>query len=263
MARVERLLAPNPGLYTGPGTNTYLIVSEDETLIVDPGPVEDSHRAVILQAVVDLQPVGVLVTHTHPDHAPMANPLAGALGVPAYGYAIGPEFDPDRTLTDGDRLGFGSDSLEVLHTPGHADDHLCFLLGDCLFTGDHIMGGSTVIVDKMGPYLRSLERLQGIELNRLYPGHGDAMDDPQAVVADYIEHRLARERQILRAIEDGATTVGEIVEQVYADVDEAYHRMAGRSVASHLSKSAEEGLVVFSRPEGDPWDSPVSKAPAR
>jgi glyoxylase-like metal-dependent hydrolase (beta-lactamase superfamily II) len=259
MARVERLLAPNPGLFTGPGTNTYLVVSEDETLIIDPGPIDEGYQAVILEAVRDLQPTGVLVTHTHPDHAPMANPLATLLGVPAYGHAVGPEFDPDRTLADGDRVVVGTEHLEVLHTPGHADDHLCFLLGETLFTGDHIMGGSTVIVDKMGPYLRSLERLQGLELDRLYPGHGEPMDDPQAIVAEYIDHRLARERQILAAIDGGAATVGEIVEIVYADVDEAYHRMAGRSVASHLSKSVDEGLLAFDRPEDDPWDSVVRK----
>lgn len=263
MARVERLLAPNPGLFTGPGTNTYLLVSEDETLIVDPGPVEETHRAAILAAVADLQPVGVIVTHTHPDHAPLANPLAGALGVPAYGYAPGPEFDPDRRLTDGDVVPFGNDHIEVLHTPGHADDHLCFLLGDVLFTGDHIMGGSTVIVDRMGPYLRSLERLQQLRLDTLYPGHGEAMEDPQAVVRDYIEHRLARERQILDAVHAGAGTVGEIVERVYADVDPAYHRMAGQSVASHLEKSAGEGRVRFERPAGDPWSQPVEPGRGR
>jgi len=258
MAKIERLLAPNPSLFTGSGTNTYLIVSHDEVLVVDPGPIELSHREAIRRAVADLQPVGVLVTHTHPDHAPLANPLALALNVPAYGYAVGPEFDPDRTLKDGDRVSVGSDQLEVLHTPGHAQDHLCFLLGDALFTGDHIMGGSTVIVEEMGPYLRSLERLQGLDLSRLYPGHGEVMDDPQAIVADYIEHRLAREQEILGAIDRGATTVGQIVEMVYTDVDEQLHRLAGLSVAAHLSKAVEDGLVSFTRPDGDPWDAPTA-----
>lgn len=257
MVRVERILAPNPGLYTGPGTNTYLLVSEDDVVIVDPGPIIDSHRSAIEAAVEGLQPTSVLVTHTHPDHAPLANPLAAGLGVPAIGYAPGPEFEPDRRLGDGDRLGFGRAELEVLHTPGHADDHLCILIGDALLTGDHIMGGSTVIVDRMGPYLRSLERLQGIDLARLYPGHGEVMDDPAAIIQEYIDHRLERERQILEAVREGAGTVGEIVQEVYADVDPALHRLAAHSVAAHLLKSAEDRLVDFVRPEGDPWNEVV------
>lgn len=256
---VERLLAPNPGLYTGNGTNTYLIVSEDEVLVVDPGPIIDVHRKAILETLVDRQPNGVLVTHTHPDHAPLANPLAETLGVPAYGYSIGPEFDPDRTLKDGDRVKVGTVELEVYHTPGHSDDHLCFLLDEVLFTGDHIMGGSTVIVDDMSRYLESLERLRGLEIARLYPGHGEPMDDPQEVVVAYIEHRLAREGQILDAIDRGSATVGQIVEAVYADVDSRLHPLAGYSVAAHLAKSVEDGLVQFNRPEGDPWQAGVTR----
>ncbi len=258
-ATVERLLAPNPGLYTGQGTNTYLIVSQDEVLVIDPGPIIDDHRETILKELHDRQPVGVLVTHTHPDHAPMANPLAKSLGVPAYGYSNGPEFDPDRNLRDGDRVTVGTAELRVYHTPGHSDDHLCFLLDEVLFTGDHIMGGSTVIVDDMSRYLASLERLKGLEISRLYPGHGELMDDPRKVVVEYIEHRLARERQILEAVDRGAATVGEIVEAVYADVDDRLHRLAGHSVAAHLAKSVDDGFVRFERPEGDPWQARVAR----
>lgn len=245
MTSIRRLLAPNPGVFTGPGTNTYLVTSEDECLIIDPGPIIDVHRRTIVDALVGLQPQGVVVTHTHSDHAPLANPLASQLGVPAYGHAPGPGFDPDRRLRDNDRITFGTTSIEVLHTPGHADDHLCFLLDDLLFTGDHIKGGSSVMVEDMSPYLRSLERLLPLSLARLYPGHGDEIDDPHGTIAEYIEHRLDREREIVAAMVDGAGTVGAIVETVYHDVDRALHPLAASSVVAHLRKLREEGRADF------------------
>ena len=245
MTTVRCLLAPNPGVFTGEGTNTYVITSEDECLIVDPGPIIPGHKATILETIGDLQPKGVLVTHTHVDHAPLANPLAAALDVPAYGYATGPEFEPDRTIMDGDRIPFGTTQLEVLYTPGHADDHVCFALGDALFTGDHIKGGSSVMVENMSPYLRSLERLQGHQWNRLYPGHGHEIDTPAEVIAEYIDHRLDREAEIVSALTDGASTVGGIVEVVYRDIDTALHSLAAYTVVAHLRKLAEEGRVEF------------------
>lgn len=258
MFSTVRVLAPNPGVFTGPGTNTYVAVSGGECVIIDPGPVEESHRLAILGAVDGLQPRAVLVTHTHPDHAPLANPLAERLGVAAYGYAPGPEFAPDRRLRDGDRLRFGEEVLEVLHTPGHSDDHLCFRLGGAVFTGDHIMGGSTVIVEDMARYLRSLERLREWEMDRLLPGHGEPMDRPYQTVDDYLAHRLMRERQIMVALEGGATQVGEIVEAVYRDVDRVLHPLAARSVLAHLVKLEAEGKVGLPPPvsgEGEGGDA--------
>ena len=245
MTEVLRLLAPNPGVFTGPGTNTYVISDEDECVIIDPGPVIDVHRRAILAATDELQPRAVIVTHTHSDHAPLANPLATELDVPAYGYAAGPDFDPDRRFRDGDRLGFGRATLEVLYTPGHADDHLCFQLDDLLFTGDHVKGGSSVMVEDMSPYLRSLRRIQPLALRRLYPGHGDKIDNPQEVIAQYIEHRLEREAEIVGAIAAGAETVGAIVEAVYAGVDPGLYPLAAYSVVAHLKKLRKEGLADF------------------
>lgn len=255
--RVERILAPNPGPFTGDGTNTYLLESSGEVLVIDPGPVDRGHEEAILGALTDLRPVGVLVTHTHPDHAPLANPLARLLEVPAYGNRPGPHFDPDQLLDDGDRVGFGSDEVHVVYTPGHSDDHLCFLAGGGLFTGDHIMGGSSVVVEDMAAYLASLRRLQGLSLRRLYPGHGLEMDDPAGIVAGYIEHRLERERQIMAAVQAGATTVGEIVGDVYWDVDQALHPLAAMSVAAHLVKLAGEGVVDYPDPSGR-WEARVA-----
>jgi glyoxylase-like metal-dependent hydrolase (beta-lactamase superfamily II) len=184
-----------------------------------------------------------LVTHTHSDHAPLANPLARELEVPAYGHAPGPEFEPDLRLTEGSTVTVGGIALEVIHTPGHSDDHLCFLTGRLLFTGDHIMGGSSVMVEDMGSYLRSLERLQGLDLDRLYPGHGPEVEQPQEVISWYIAHRLQREQEVLEAIAGGAVDVDSIVESVYWNVDRSLRPLAARSVAAHLRKLEEEGRI--------------------
>jgi glyoxylase-like metal-dependent hydrolase (beta-lactamase superfamily II) len=248
--KVECVLAPNPGPFTGPGTNTYLLASGAEVLLIDPGPLDRIHEAAIMATVGDRLPVGILVTHTHEDHAPLANPLATTLGVPTYGNAPGPGFKPDLLLADEDLVGFGNQQVQALHTPGHSRDHLCFLVGDSLFTGDHIMGGSSVVVEDMNAYLESLRRLQQLDVARLYPGHGLVMEDPAGIVASYIEHRLERERQVLAAVKTGASTVMEIVQTVYADVDTALHPLAAMSVRAHLVKLAADGAVRFSGDDG-------------
>ncbi len=257
--RVERILAPNPGPFTGTGTNTYLLVSGSEALVVDPGPLDRDHESAILSALDGLATRFVVVTHTHPDHAPLANPLAADLDVPALGYRPGPDFEPDGLLADGDHIGFGADVAEVVYTPGHSDDHLCFRAGGYVFTGDHIMGGSSVVVEDMAAYLRSLRRLQDPTLTRLYPGHGEQMDDPAAIIDEYIRHRLDREQQIVAAVKAGAGTVGEIVAVVYAEVDPALHPLAAMSVAAHLRKLHEERVLQFtaSRDE-NPFEARVT-----
>jgi glyoxylase-like metal-dependent hydrolase (beta-lactamase superfamily II) len=241
--RIERVLAPNAGPFTGPGTNTWLLESDGNLVVIDPGPISDSHLAAIFVAIGRRSVTSVLVTHTHSDHAPLANPLARELEVPAYGHSAGPEFDPDLRLTGGSTITVGSMTLEVIHTPGHSDDHLCFLTGQILFTGDHIMGGSSVMVEDMGSYLRSLERLQDLDLDRLYPGHGPEIERPQEVISWYIAHRLQREQEILDAIAGGAAEVDAIVESVYRNVDRSLHPLAARSVAAHLRKLEEEGRI--------------------
>lgn len=256
--RVERILAPNPGPFTGPGTNTYLLEVDGEVAVIDPGPVDASHRRAIVDALGDRRAAAVVVTHTHPDHAPLANPLARELGCPAFGYAPGPEFDPDVVLADGSTVRVGAGELEAVHTPGHSDDHLCLRLGDVLFTGDHIMGGSSVMVDDVAAYLRSLERLRAMELRRLYPGHGPEIDRPREVISWYLAHRRQREQEILAAVEAGARTVGQVVEVVYADVDRALWPLAARSVCAHLRKLAADGRVRFGGGGDGDWDAAVS-----
>lgn len=243
---IERVLAPNPGPYTGPGTNTYLLRDGGEVVILDPGPVIDAHEAAILEAVGSDAVVAVVATHTHPDHAPMANPLGRRLGAPAIGFAPGPEFEPDRTVEDGGAIVFGGRSIVAVHTPGHTPDHLCFLLDDVLFTGDHIMQGSTVVIEDAADYLQSLYRVRDLAARRLEPGHGDAIDDAGKRIDEYIDHRLERERQLLAAIREGAATVGDIVDRVYAAVPAELRPAAVHQVRVQLIKLSRDGAVTFS-----------------
>jgi glyoxylase-like metal-dependent hydrolase (beta-lactamase superfamily II) len=246
MVKIERVLAPNPGPFTGDGTNTWVLEGQSGIWVIDPGPVIDRHRQAIMDTVGGRKPLGVLVTHTHSDHAPLANPLAKEWQVPAIGYGAGPDFDPDRVVGEGDQLSLGDELLTVLHTPGHAGDHLCFLVGKVLFTGDHIIGGSSVMVEDLTAYLGSLEKLRGLDLERLLPGHGPEMDRPSEVIDWYLAHRLQREEEILQAIAAGAGSVEEVVEVVYAGVDRSLHPLAARSVSAHLAKLAGEGRLPAS-----------------
>ena len=272
--RIERVLASNPSPYTGPGTNTWIVESADAVAIIDPGPVDDSHARAIAERVGERRVEAVLVTHTHEDHAPGAKQLRkltgaevlgheGAEGVsldgtladgdvveatefhlPAYGYEPGPAFDPDVRLVDGSEIEVEGLRIRVVHTPGHSDDHLCFLADRILFTGDHIMGGSSVMVEKMAPYLESLERLRGLDVEALHPGHGETMTNPSEVIDWYVAHRLQREQEVLQAVRAGAASVADIVEVVYRDVDHSLHPLAAVSVRAHLEKLAADGMVV-------------------
>lgn len=241
--RVERVLAPNPGPFTGPGTNTYVISSAGKAVVLDPGPVIDTHIAATERALGGLDPHAVIVTHTHPDHAPAANLMGERLGVDVLGFAPGPDFEPTRTLSDGDVVTVGDVEVVAVHTPGHTTDHLCYSIADVVFTGDHIMGGSTVIIEDAAAYMASLQRVAGLQPAHLYPGHGPEMPDATNAVAAYIEHRLERENQIIDAIAAGAGTVEEIVAVVYAEVDPSLHPAAAYQVRIQLTKLEAEGRV--------------------
>lgn len=245
---VARILAPNPGMMTLTGTNTYL-VGRETLAVIDPGPDLPEHLDRIVEAVRARGSLAVsLVTHRHDDHLPAALRLRERLGVPIAGHPELP--DVDRPLVDDARTELPGATLVAVHTPGHTADHVCYLLDEerALFSGDLIAGTGTVMVgDGRGDlalYLRSLDRVEGAGAQTIYPGHGPVADDPTAKVREYRDHRLGRERQVLDTLAAGPRTIDEIVARLYADVSPALHPMAARNVRSHLWKLEAEGQVA-------------------
>jgi glyoxylase-like metal-dependent hydrolase (beta-lactamase superfamily II)/8-oxo-dGTP pyrophosphatase MutT (NUDIX family) len=249
---VTRLTAPNPGAMTGPGTNTYL-VGEEEIAVIDPGPALDSHVARILEAGAG-RIRWILTTHTHMDHSPAAAALKAATGAQVLGRRAPPgasqdqAYAPDRTLADGERLSVGNLHLRAIHTPGHASNHLCYLLEETrmLFTGDHVMQGSTVVINPpdgdMRAYLASLSRLLDEDIAIIAPGHGYLIGAPHKEVKRLVAHRLAREAKVVAALRRrDAATPEELVTDVYDDVSPKLHPVAMRSLGAHLDKLVAEG----------------------
>jgi len=255
MELVKKITAPNPGVFTGGGTNTYLVGREDLTLI-DPGPNIKEHIDEIIR-VGENKIKRILVTHTHTDHSPAALPISKVLDVPMYGRLIDGEsswedetFIPDVILNDADIIKTDEYTLEVIHTPGHASNHLCFLIKElnCLITGDHIMDGSTVVIGppdgNMADYLESLNKLFKYKIDCLAPGHGNFMYEPKKVIESIIRHRLSREAKVLRRLEDvGDIDLESLTAIVYDDVSEQLHPIAKFSLEAHLLKLLNEGVI--------------------
>ena len=255
MELVKKITAPNPGVFTGGGTNTYLVGREDLTLI-DPGPNIKEHIDEIIR-VGENKIKRILVTHTHTDHSPAALPISKVLDVPMYGRLIDGEsswedetFIPDVILNDADIIKTDEYTLEVIHTPGHASNHLCFLIKElnCLITGDHIMDGSTVVIGppdgNMADYLESLNKLFKYKIDCLAPGHGNFMYEPKKVIESIIRHRLSREAKVLRRLEDvGDIDLESLTAIVYDDVPEQLHPIAKFSLEAHLLKLLNEGVI--------------------
>ena len=247
---LRRVLAPNPSMMTGPGTNTYLL-GEEAVAVVDPGPVIPEH----LDRIRELAPRidWVLATHTHPDHSPAARELAEACDAELLGMPPPPTahqdltFEPSRVLTDGDVLATDEFRLTAIHTPGHASNHLCFLheTSNSIITGDHVIEGSTVVINppdgNMRDYLSSLKRVRDLRPDALLPGHGERITDPTAVIDWIIDHRLAREAKVLAALKANPTsTAADLVPEVYRDVPEHLYGWAERSLLAHLTKLVED-----------------------
>ncbi|MGI8664398.1 MAG: MBL fold metallo-hydrolase [Acidimicrobiales bacterium] len=245
---VRRILGPNPGVMTGPGTNTYL-VGIDEVAVIDPGVDDAAHLAAILGCGGD-RIRWILCTHTHPDHSPGAAALKASTGAEVLAFDSRDGLEVDTAIGDGHVVEATEFRLTAVHTPGHASNHLCFHLRQerLLFSGDHVMQGSTVVIappdGDMGAYLASLRSVLGLRLRAIAPGHGHLIDDPIAAVEDYIEHRLEREAQVGSALAAGDTTVAEIVARLYVGLIEELVPRARQSVHAHLRKLAVDGRAA-------------------
>ena len=273
---VRRVVAPNPGRFTFTGTGTYL-VGRGRVAVIDPGPALPDHLAALERALDGETVTHLLVTHTHGDHSPACRALQAATGAPTYGFGPHPEADrrppqgseddtpqeeradldfvPDVVVGEGDVIAGDGVTFDVLHTPGHISNHLCFALREeqTLFTGDHVMGWSTTVIPapdgNLGHYLHHLRRLLDRDDVRYLPTHGRPIDDPRPFVAGLVAHREERTRQILERLAAGDERIDQIVPVLYADVDAALHPAAGRSVLAHLVHLRDEGRVVV---DGEP-----------
>lgn len=253
---VRRITAPNAGMMTGPGTNTYLL-GKEAVAVIDPGPRIDAHLdKIVAEAAGPIK--WIFVTHTHPDHSPGATPLAKRTGATLVGMPPPPgqhqdsSFEADLVPADSEIFDTDEFSLVAIHTPGHASNHLCYLQNDpaWLYTGDHIMNGSTVVIDppdgNMSHYLDSLEKLKPFSIDAIAPGHGDLMHEPVRAIDWIIAHRLEREEKVVQALrEHPHSTSTELVPHAYREVDERLYGWAERSLLAHLGKLRDDGLAAL------------------
>jgi glyoxylase-like metal-dependent hydrolase (beta-lactamase superfamily II) len=261
---LRRITCNNPSPFTFKGTNTF-IVGHGNVAVIDPGPDDDGHLAAILDAVRGETVSHILVTHTHTDHSPLAAKLSGATGAKTYS-AVSPansavisdvrldasidrDFTPDVSLSDGDVVKGNGWVLEAVFTPGHMPNHMSFCLKEekALLAGDHVMAWATTVVappeGNMGDYMASLRKLLKRDDGVYYPAHGPASAKPLTLVRGILAHRKMREEAVYNRVKAGDRSIGEIVANIYADVDLRLHAAAGLSTLAHLEHLIEKGRV--------------------
>ncbi|MCP5373090.1 MAG: MBL fold metallo-hydrolase [Hyphomicrobiales bacterium] len=270
---IRRVVARNPSSFTFYGTGTYILGAPGGgggLAVIDPGPLDDDHVAALLDAVAGETVSHILITHTHIDHSPAAAPLKAATGAPTYGF--GPhgsgahpqhlrfmeggdrDFVPDIVIGDGDTVAGDGWTVDVVHTPGHTSNHVCFALREekALFSGDHVMGWSTSVISPpdgdMAAYLASLHRLLDRDDEIYWPTHGPAITAPRPHVQALIDHRRAREAAVLETLAAGIGRIPDIVDRLYHDVPRNLHPAAGHSVLAHLIDLVARGAVACDGP---------------
>jgi glyoxylase-like metal-dependent hydrolase (beta-lactamase superfamily II) len=253
------ILAPNPSLMTGPGTNTILL-GTDGAIVIDPALDDADYLNAIVQEGERRGGIRhILITHGHHDHTDGAVALRERTGAPISAFSREGVPIADEEIADGTTFPIGDDTLRAIHTPGHRFDHHSYLLekNRTLFAGDVVAGVGTVVIappeGDMEVYLNTLKRLQELDIAEIVPAHGQTITDPQAKLTEYITHRMQREQQVLQALEilPPGATIPQIVEHIYTDVDPRLHPVAAWSVEAHLLKLEREGLVE--RLENDGW----------
>ncbi len=270
--RVTRVLCNNPSPFTYTGTGTYLVGAENNLAVIDPGPFDIEHGEAILKAVGDRPITHIFVTHSHFDHSPLSAWLSEKTEAPIY--AFGPhgtgragglqeeeveagadkEFMPDHTITDGDTFSGPDWTLKAIHTPGHTANHMCFLLKEekLMFVGDHVMGWATTVIappdGDVRKYIKSLKKITEEDIEKLIPTHGPWVENPKPFIRGIVTHRKMREGQILKCLEDGASTIDILVARMYKDVDKRLHPAAARSVFGHIIALVDEGRISCEGP---------------
>ena len=252
---VRVVLAPNAGLMTGPGTNQYVVGEGDEAVLIDVASLDDENRRRFAAVPAKLQ--ALYLTHIHPDHVGGAHAARERFGIPIAvhrsrrDFAVGPgPLRAERPLDDGDELPYPGGRLQVLHAPGHESGHVCYYEPErrWLFTGDNVLSTGTAVIappdGNMRDYLATLHRLNALDLSVIFPGHGPPIDTPHEKLAEYIAHRQERERQVLAALDAGATTVEEMVPRIYPDLHPGLFWAAAAQVRAQVDKLVAEGGVV-------------------
>jgi glyoxylase-like metal-dependent hydrolase (beta-lactamase superfamily II) len=283
-ARVQRIVARNPGRFTWTGTGTILVGGEKDVAIIDPGPDCEDHMAAIAAAIGRRTVTHVLVTHNHLDHSGCARELADRFDAPLCGRRgisvpndagaarveaeDDENFSPDIQVAEGWQANGKDWSVTAVHTPGHTAEHFCYSLEEerTLFCGDHVMAWSTSVVTppdgNMGDYIASLTRVRDMDFARLVPTHGPHIDDPSHFIDAYIGHRLRRREEVLAQLQRGVQTIRAMVDRLYHDLEPALRPAAALSIWAHLIQLVEEGVAVAEAPGGLSAHYQLRAAPA-